>query len=479
MKKNYFFNRVIRPGIWQILLIILVGVLAFYWIDKMCMKKQIELTLKMAKSANYFANHLLREKGSIVLNDTIIYAGSTQLNYDKEIVDKVKSTLGFGCTIFLENKRIATTAVAKGGNDRALGTRANTMVTKLVYENGGEFLGVTNTIGKDWVINYTPLYSEKGVRIGMLATYIELNSFLSSMLSFRIFVGFTLGALCSILSILVFLAQRWNKYLTLQSKSIVQKNIELEKKSNALKTALSKERELGIMKSHFVSVASHQFRTPLSVIFSNFQLINLILKKNKSQIIKEIEPSTERIRREIRHMTELMDDVLILGKFSAGKTEVEKEEINLVNFCEAIVQQFNDLQKDKRRIEYKVEGKEKKIYADSKMIRHSVINLISNAFKYSKKNPLLTLFFKESKAELAVQDFGVGIPEEDLIKLFEPFHRGANVKNIQGTGLGLAIAKDYVVANGGTINVESSLNVGTTFTITLPITSDSKMLHHT
>jgi signal transduction histidine kinase len=253
-------------------------------------------------------------------------------------------------------------------------------------------------------------------------------------------------------------------------QNLENKNQQLERKTTELDSSLKKEKHAGDMKSHFVSVTSHQFRTPLAIIQSNSQLINMVLSKSDSSLKDKIEPSTIRINKEIKRMTELMDDVLLQGKVTSGSIEFEQSNFDICDLIKKLADEYNELQGDKRKLNIEVIGENTELYLDVKMIRHAISNLISNAFKYSeKKNPEVIIEFKENVVVILIQDFGLGIPENEIKNLFQPFYRALNVQTMQGTGLGLSIAKDYIELNGGSIDVESEINVGTQFIITLPI----------
>jgi len=244
-----------------------------------------------------------------------------------------------------------------------------------------------------------------------------------------------------------------------------------------LQLALSKERELGELKSHFVSMASHQFRTPLAIIQSNSELLNMIIKKETESLLKEkLVRSSERIIGEISRMTQLMDDVLILGKIGAGHLEPDFQEVDLIEMIIEIQSHTNATQIDGRTLEFEVTGKGVRTQLDEQLIQHVIENLVSNAFKYSEKeNPKIGLKFNKQTVIISVEDKGVGIPEGEREKLFQPFYRADNVADIPGTGLGLVIAKEYTELNGGVIDVESTENEGTTTTISLPIRDDKSL----
>ena len=247
-----------------------------------------------------------------------------------------------------------------------------------------------------------------------------------------------------------------------------ERTIALITSENKLKASLIKEKELGQLKESFVTVASHQFRTPLAVIQSNAELLEMLNKLGEKQDTVKYAKVTNRITMAISKMTCLMDDLLTLGKLTSGKVSYNPESFNVVKFCDNLAQEFNVIQVDGRSIDFTVLGKPSRVYLDAKLLEHTLSNLISNAFKYSlgKENPQLSLEFTERELILSIKDFGLGIPEEEQVNLFEPFFRADNVTEIQGTGLGLSIAKEYVQVNKGSIIVKSVLGEGSCFELT-------------
>ena len=243
---------------------------------------------------------------------------------------------------------------------------------------------------------------------------------------------------------------------------------ELTKSKNELAKALVKEKELGELKSSFVTVASHQFRTPLAVIQSNTELLAMLTNGGNNSDPVKYRNVTDRITSAISKMTDLMDDVLTLGKLTAGKVSYNPKEIDLIDFCRKMVEEFNAVQLDGRNIDFVYSGEIYQPYLDSKLLEHSLSNLINNAFKYSVGNekPELSINFKSTELVISIKDYGVGIPEDERKHLFEPFFRAENVSEIQGTGLGLSIAKEYIEVNKGNIVVKSTLEKGSNFEIT-------------
>jgi len=246
-----------------------------------------------------------------------------------------------------------------------------------------------------------------------------------------------------------------------------ERTIALKRSEKKLKKSLIKEKELGQLKASFVTVASHQFRTPLAVIQSNTELLEMLNNIGKKQKPEKYAKVTNRITSAISTMTDLMDDVLTLGKLTSGKVLYSPQYLDLVIFCKKLAEEYDSVQIDGRSINFVTEGEPYKVYLDAKLLEHTLSNLISNAFKYSKgkENPELSIHFKSKELTLSVKDYGLGIPKDQHLHLFEPFFRADNATDIQGTGLGLSIAKEYVEVNKGTISAKSILGKGSCFKI--------------
>ena len=233
--------------------------------------------------------------------------------------------------------------------------------------------------------------------------------------------------------------------------------------------SLKKEKELNELKSKFVATASHQFRTPLAVIKANLGILGMQKDAMSPEFRKVYEKSYDRIRTHIDKMVGLMDDVLILGKLSSRSISAKFESISVVELCEELAFNYNEIQQDGRRIQFITEGTPEHIPLDKNLMGHAISNLISNAFKYSegKPSPRLTLSFLPETVTISVKDYGIGIPQKDLEHIFDPFYRASNVDEISGTGLGSAIAKEYVELNNGSINLKTKPNEGSEFIIEL------------
>ncbi|MEA5139705.1 PAS domain-containing sensor histidine kinase [Arcicella rigui] len=236
-----------------------------------------------------------------------------------------------------------------------------------------------------------------------------------------------------------------------------------KKTEEILMNSLNKERELNDLKSLFVNVASHEFRTPLATIRSSTEIIQMIDKDKNPNILKHVNIISSQIDR----ITNLMNEILIVGKIESKKLTANKEKINIMELVKNSVESQNALQKDGRRIQFNVFGLPQSVNVDPLHLTLIVDNLASNALKYSKgrPNPVVVLNFNENHFEIKIQDFGIGIPLEGRNKIFNTFYRANNVGRIEGTGLGLVIAKNLVELNGGKLKFESEENIGSTFII--------------
>ena len=231
---------------------------------------------------------------------------------------------------------------------------------------------------------------------------------------------------------------------------------------------VKREKELNELKSAFVNMVSHEMRTPLAIISSCAELIQLMIASGKPK--EDIEAYAGHIISEVERMTAFMNDILIISKIEAGKIEFNPETISLSSFLDEIIKKGYLPWKDNRSLEFSIKGNERVFPFDNKMLRHILQNLLDNAFKYSanKAAPKLRLRFSKNYITFSVIDAGIGIHPEDVEKLFSSFSRGRNVGNIYGTGIGLVVVKYFVDLHKGTISIKSKLNVGTIFSIKIP-----------
>jgi signal transduction histidine kinase len=255
-----------------------------------------------------------------------------------------------------------------------------------------------------------------------------------------------------------------------------QKAEELAKKQLEIHQELLKEQELNELKSRFINTASHEFRTPLGIISSSAGLLEDYDHKldatKKRKHFKQIQGS-------VKHMTHLLEDILLINQTDAGKLECKKTPVDLIAFCHELVEQLVISKDAENRLMMTVTCSDPRIDIDDgfpvcidpKLVRQILTNLLSNGLKYSFPDSQIQFEIQIDFTMLTfhVRDRGIGISAEDRAGLFEAFHRGSNVSNIQGTGLGLSIVKRCVDLHGGTISMISEVDVGSTFTVTLPI----------
>jgi len=232
--------------------------------------------------------------------------------------------------------------------------------------------------------------------------------------------------------------------------------------------ALEKERELNELKSRFVAMTSHEFRTPLATILSSAELLEHYGARLPAGEKEELYLS---IRAAVDRMTKMLDNVLIIGKAEAEMLEFKPAPSDLAAFCENLAEEMRLAAGHGHTLDYSYEGGHGAVSVDEKLLRHVLANLISNAFKYSPQGGLVDFRVRVGGSEAAfeVADRGIGIPPEDQPRLFETFHRARNVGNISGTGLGLAIVKKSLDLHGGSIRFESEPGRGTCFRVTLPL----------
>jgi len=241
---------------------------------------------------------------------------------------------------------------------------------------------------------------------------------------------------------------------------------ELKENQVKLESALMKERELGELKSRFVSMASHEFRTPLTTILSSSNLVELHLERgNFDRFPKHI----NNIRSAVKNLTSILGDFLSLEKLEAGKVQFDPEQVDLTDFVGIIIEELKLLAIDDQEIIYRHSG-DQTAYIDQYLVRNILINLLSNAIKYSPDGGHIDLHVENGPSNLVikVKDRGIGIPEGEQQEMFSRFFRASNVSTIQGTGIGLTIVKRYLDIMKGTIRFESQMDKGTTFIVEIP-----------
>lgn len=247
-------------------------------------------------------------------------------------------------------------------------------------------------------------------------------------------------------------------------------DITLEKvKERSLNQSLSKEKELNKLKSQFITTASHEFRTPLSIIQSNVELMCMQIAKKMPEEKSNFSVYFDRVKNEIENMSELMDQVLMIDKINSGKIESNRMAIDLVATCKQVALKMKSAS-EARSLDIHVSGNPIMLKTDLQLFEQVILNLTSNAFKFSENsNPILHLFFNQKNIGIHIIDDGIGIPEKDQSALFQPFYRASNAVDIPGTGLGLSIVKNIMHNLKGKVEIESKQGLGTKVMLLFPL----------
>ncbi|MBE8967609.1 hybrid sensor histidine kinase/response regulator [Nostocales cyanobacterium LEGE 12452] len=243
---------------------------------------------------------------------------------------------------------------------------------------------------------------------------------------------------------------------------------QLRESEERTRQALAKEQELNELKSNFVAMVSHEFRTPMTTIRTAVD----ILEYNSNKLTDTRRTKYfDRIQNAINQMLNLLDEILFLSKTEAAKLEYKPTLLNLENFCSELTDIFQLNVGSKHNIIFTCQGESTQAQMDEDLLNCILTNLISNAIKYSPENDTIwfDLICKDRLAIFQIKDRGMGIPLKDQTHLFQTFYRASNVGVIQGTGLGLTIVKKCVDLHGGHIQLESEQGVGTTVIVTLPL----------
>jgi len=259
---------------------------------------------------------------------------------------------------------------------------------------------------------------------------------------------------------------RLKTHLTIQ-----QLQRDLQAKNSELSASLERERELNILKSRFISIASHEFRTPLSSILFSQNILKRYNKNIQDKALQaDVQEELDSIKKAIQKMTTTLDEVLMLSKSESGRLVCTPTRFDFIALCQKLTERLR-LMTNTHRVILRTEMNQLHVFADPKLMENVLSNLLSNAMKYSSIGGtiLCELSQKNQLMLCAVTDEGIGVPEEDLDLVFEPFYRGSNASEIEGTGLGLSIVKQFMELQGGTIRIESEMGKGTTFTVSLPI----------
>jgi len=249
---------------------------------------------------------------------------------------------------------------------------------------------------------------------------------------------------------------------------VVIRNITDRKKlENNLIRALEKEKELSLLKSQFVTMASHKFRTPLSTVLSSV----FLLENNAEADEAERKSYFDKIKRSVHNLTALLNDFLSLGKLEEGKVKVSYSETDIQLFFHEFLQEIGSIKKAQQKILFTYDGAACTVMTDQLLLKNILMSLLSNAIEYSSYDAEIQLAveLKKNNLRIKVSDQGIGIPEDEQHQIFRRFYRGQNTNNVEGTGLGLNIAKKYIRLLKGNIDFTSQVNKGTIFITNIPV----------
>ena len=246
------------------------------------------------------------------------------------------------------------------------------------------------------------------------------------------------------------------------------RDITERKRLNETRLALEREKELNSLKTRFFSMASHEFRTPLSTVLAAAQVLehSLDTSDNSEKSLRNL----QRIQDSVKNMVKLIDDILTINRAEMGKLSCNPKPLNLKFYCQDFLEDIQLSADPHHTFIFASKGKEKHIALDTNLLRSILSNLVTNAIKYSPQggNIWLGLEFSSDDVKIKVRDEGIGILPEDQIHLFEPFHRGKNARSISGTGLGLIVVKKFVDLHHGILEIISEVGKGTTCVVTFP-----------
>ncbi len=249
---------------------------------------------------------------------------------------------------------------------------------------------------------------------------------------------------------------------------LLETNKKLAEREKELHASLAKERELNELKSRFVSLASHEFRTPLSTIMSSASLIGRYTQtEQQAQRSKHI----NRIKSSVNNLTGILNDFLSLSKIEEGKVQISNTAVSLTDLSNLVIDEVKGLLKEGQYFDLQLPTSDLVIQTDQRILKNILFNITSNAIKYSPahKSILFSVGQNGNEVIFTIKDQGIGIPMEEQKYLFERFFRASNVETIQGTGLGLSIVKRYIEMLNGAITFSSSADDGTTFQVSLPV----------
>lgn len=303
-------------------------------------------------------------------------------------------------------------------------------------------------------VQSTPLFNRDGLPIGMISTHSPAPHYFSrqSLQRMELYAGYVQSFL------------ELMEVYEATKRANAELEMKIQERTQELADALAREKELSQVKSSFVTLTAHEFRTPMSVILSSVGLIEQYTQTNQQD---KRQSHLNAIRHSIKNLVNLLDDFLSVGMLEEGKVPVEYDSLQLNDFLQNIAMEVDGLKKDHQHIHVVCKGR-KEAQLDKKILRSILLNLLSNAIKYSDSDINLTAETAKNRVIITVEDRGIGIPADEQKYVFDKFFRARNVGTTRGAGLGLNIVKLYVDLLGGTIEFISGEDTGSTFILKLP-----------
>ncbi len=255
---------------------------------------------------------------------------------------------------------------------------------------------------------------------------------------------------------------------------------EMVLREKSLENLFEKEKDLNELKTRFIRITSHELRTPLAAIMTNSELLQLILKRDAqaSSTTNDYDIYLNRIIKEVQRMNQTLTELTVVGRIEEGVEAFVFQQGNIVAYIKEIVTDLFSPFSDGRELTVHTSDEKIDVYFCKRMLKHAIINILNNAFKYSsgKTSPILNLQKDKDCVIIEVQDFGIGIPPDEMNQVFTSFFRCSNAARIQGTGIGLMLTDYITKAHGGLIHIDSQINIGSTFTLKIPFINNSKKL---
>jgi len=237
-----------------------------------------------------------------------------------------------------------------------------------------------------------------------------------------------------------------------------------------IRIALYKQENLNQLRQRFVTMASHEFKSPLTSIQTSSDLIEMVLDKESADIIPKISKYTNRIRQQVKRLNNILSDILVLGRLEANQLQLKREWVSISTLVTDVQEHLSHLIDDDRKLVFENSVPSDRIQVDINLMMHLLSNLISNAYKYSVGSPAPAIRFSAEgeSVQIEVEDFGIGMDEKDLTNMFEPFYRSDKVEGVKGYGLGLVLVKEIIDVHNGTVEVKSETDKGTTVCVRIP-----------